>query len=76
MDCDDGLLRPEPRERVNHCIEQQALPERPGPDLVPALRGGLSRLRKVSVKMEDLHPALLDASSPRFQVVIPQDVRD
>ena len=65
---DEGLLRPEPRKRVNDCIEQQALPERPDPDLIPALCGVLSRRWKVSVKMEDLHPALLGGSSPATPV--------
>ena len=65
---DDGLPRPEPRKRVNDCIEQQALPERPDPDLIPALCGALSRRWKVSVKMEDLHPALLGGSSPATPV--------
>ena len=55
---------------MNDCIEQQALPDRPDPDLMPALRGALSRLRKVSVKMEDLHPALGGGSSPVTPVEI------
>ena len=53
---------------MNDCIEQQALPDRPDPGPHAGSAWGAFPTPEGSVKMEDLHPALVGGSSPATPV--------
>jgi hypothetical protein len=58
------LLKPEPRKLVDDFIRRRILPDDLELDFIHALQEVLSGLTKVSVKVADLHKALLAGGSP------------
>lgn len=58
------LLKPEQRRLVDRFIKRRSLPERLDQDFIYALQEVLSGLLKVTVKIGDLHAALLAGGSP------------
>jgi hypothetical protein len=59
-----GLLKPEPRKLVDRFIKKRRLPDDLDQDFIHALQEALSGLARVSVKIGDLHAALLAGGSP------------
>ena len=59
-----SLLKPEARARVNGFIEKQALPDELDQNFIHALSEGLSGLRKVPLRLDDLRAVLLSGGSP------------
>jgi hypothetical protein len=59
-----GLLKPEPRKRVDEFIRQRSLPDPLDQDFIQALNEVLSGLTKVAAKAEEMRAALLVGGSP------------
>ena len=59
-----NLLQPEARELVNGFIKKQTLPDELDQNFIHALSEGLSGLRKISLRIDDLRSALLSGGSP------------
>jgi hypothetical protein len=59
-----SLLKPEQCKLVDSFIKKRAIPDKLDQDFIHALQEVLSGLTKVSVKIADLHEALLSGGSP------------